>query len=110
MNEEHLLSMLDPDVPASVEEISLAAAMAVMDCFDRKVQREFFWDVLTKAGQMFTSVKQAEIIAAVQSGKGETEPAPEMIQVVQQIRALRRSLYEKMTLVAQCPTDDDKIS
>lgn len=120
LNEQILLQQLNPDGPheADADEMRTAFALTLMNAYDRKVEREFMWDLIVQTFRAVTCLKQIEIVGHVEfqrlkaaREKGETVEAGEDFKsLVRQLRGIQRRVHDKLVLVAQCPTDEDRIS
>lgn len=105
-------------VPAALETLEytrFAAANSVAACFDRKVDRDFFIDVLNLAFNINEHARRFQFAAMVVEGLQATPPLP--IEKIVASRDLlgaeleegRKKLMAKMAVVVQMPDETDPI-
>lgn len=105
INELALIRALNPDVPITPDGLRAVSCLCVHACFDRRVERKFFVEVVDAMADVFTLMRDLENGIVID---GKMQPATP--QVVQHIKALRIGLGHRMELVQQCPTAEDKVS
>jgi len=117
LNEAALISGLDPSTAIPAQELYVVFTLAVLACFDRKVERPFFMDVLEGAvnGIKLLRGLDAEVSIIEKCGLAVDDPSRKIFidmadLSLKELRGIRRKLQEKMLLVEQCPTAEDKIS
>jgi hypothetical protein len=116
LNEQNILAALD--VPASVgtvDRLQTAAMLAIVDGFDRKIQRDPFI-LLTASGLgLHTNMGRLHLINRVIELHKTQKLTPEKlteadIELLAVCEAERIGLLNKSRLVSQCPLSTDKIS
>ncbi len=117
IDEDKLLFILDPDNDISLPALRVSFYVAVVCAYDRKVEREFFGDVLEimrKATALQATMEVGKSICEwikEQDSKRDCAVLQEgMEAAVQEMQGYRKEMYNKLKLVAQCPTSDDKLS
>jgi hypothetical protein len=105
-------------VPAAIETLEYtryAAANSVAACFDRKVERDFFIDILNLAFNINEHARRFQLASDIVAGLTATPPLPlEKIVMMRDILGTeleewRKKLAAKMNLVVQMPYDEDPI-
>lgn len=99
----------------TLEYTRYAAVNVVAACFDRKVERDFFIDVLNLAFNINEHARRFQLASAVVDGLSATPPMPlEKIVATRDIlgaelETWRKKLFAKMALVIEMPHDEDPI-
>ena len=117
MDERLLLANIEPTTPATPDMIRNWFMCVVLDCFDRKVEREFFVEALNRLVRMVTMLRELEMGVTIGNAMVAAEPdrVPTLLQealdgVTSKVFAERAALHAQMSLLAQCPMAEDKIS
>lgn len=105
LNEQGLINALNPDSPITPDGLRTVTLLSLFACFDRKVERQFFVEMLEHMGDMFTLLRDYEEGMII--GGNQTPPVP---RVAINLKHLRSYFAHHMALVAQCPTAADKVS
>ena len=95
--------------------LGAAANLALVDCFDRRILREQFLDIVGNAASVqsyLTRVRTVRLIRAMlDEGILTKEKLDEAeIKLVAFGEAARKALIRQMELVVQCPTSEDKVN
>lgn len=116
-----LAMSFDPDTtPVTLDGLRLLVNIAMVSCHQLKVQEEFFIGMLERATMVHTLVAKLEAAATVGSilhaWKDEEHPnGPETIDkavegILAQIRAIRRSICQKLLELAPVLEQPKKLS
>jgi hypothetical protein len=99
------------------DEIRSILLLTALDCYDRKIEREKFAEILDMMGKGFTLCRSIEVGVCAMKVLAAHDPerAPQALstavdQNISAISHLRQNLMDKMQQVALCPWDHDKIS
>lgn len=89
-----------------------ASMMAIVDCRDRKVTRDFYIQVATGAMGLNETLRRAEILAQVVIDLDKNEFSREKViscieQLMIKAETLRSKLKDRMDEVAECAYDTD---
>lgn len=118
MNEQFLLQNLrDLNTPITPTAMRQLCAMTILACWDRKLERGFFANIIDLCMQIEIDLANMEKGGALRYCLGMLDEGrdPELIdaeldRIVRGFMAKRRSLATKFELVTHCPTPADKIS
>lgn len=93
-------------------DLRTAALLVIMDAFDHKVEREAFFKTAKTAVQMCEMMGRLESTTGVKSsyaaGKLTAENLDTALEAITGFaEANRKSLLHDMSLLIQCPEDDD---
>lgn len=112
-----ILDCLSPVAgPETVGPLQSAAAMAIIDAYDRKVERPFFCNLAVACMALHTAMGRLHTTNAVRGmlvdagqpvGK-EMDPVVDTLTKLAQQR--QHDLTEMVKLLVQCPTENDPIS
>jgi hypothetical protein len=116
ISEQSIIGLLD--VPASLEaadRLQSGAMLALVDGFDRRIQREPFVRLTAAAMSTHTNLGRLQFLnLIVELAKKQPLTADQLTQAVIEIVAYceteRLSLLHQAKLVAMCPVSTDKIS
>lgn len=116
--EEWLVKALAPEEAFSLDGARYAAIIAVLCAYDRKVEREFFADVLATTLNITHAATELEYAASVVGALIKAEPergTPEVLDAaikdrVKDLHRFRAKLHKKMALVAEMPPPGTKLS
>ena len=113
LNEDLIVAMLGTmPVAEHGENLRTAALMVLLDAYDRRVTRDSFFDTAKNALQLNEMCGRLESITGVHSSLKANlltgEKLQEAISVVTgHADTCRKSLLKDMSLLMQCPEDDD---
>lgn len=118
LNEGRIYSTLcDESIPLSTDGWRALGQLVVLACYDRKVEREFFAEILNLVGETQASLDAVEDAMRMHHLLQVACPGEEskiLSKVAQDsgkvFLGARRQLAAKFSLVYQCPTTEDKIS
>lgn len=117
LDEQALFDVLDPNVPQPPQVIRNTLYMFLVDCYDRKVQREFFVGVLSQVLNGYTRIRTIETCMTTMQTMMASEPERDSTSLQEAMEHACKELYnvckvihEKMGLVMQCPKEGDSIS
>lgn len=118
MDEQNLLRLLsDLSIPMTPLAWRQTAAMVILDCWDRRLERPFFASILD------LSVELDSLMATIEKGGAmryclttlDEDRDPVMLDeqlngIVTQFMRKRHQMAEKFALVCQCPHEGSTIS
>lgn len=118
LNEPRILASLrDEMLPLSVNGWRSLCEIVLMACYDRKVEREFFAEVLDLVGETQTAIDEIEMIGRMMKllmVLGPDKQSEMLVNAAQGMGKMfmhkRRQMADKFALLCQCPTTADKIS
>jgi hypothetical protein len=117
LNEPALIYALDPSIAIPEDELGSVFGLCVVACYDRKVEREFFIDVLNKAmnGVRLLRGLNAELTMYQGCSLPAEDNAKKLFNdmamlSLKEIKVIRAALLEKMKLVHECRTDPKQVS
>lgn len=107
--------------PISFEAIGplqSAAMMALIDCYDRKVEREFFGNVAATALALHTAMGRLHTSTVLRAMANEEQfkgnPERELDGAIKSLTAhaqlRQKELNQMVHLLVQCPTGEDSIN
>lgn len=114
LNEKAVMQVLDKVASVqSAERLVSGAFMSAVDCFDRRINREPFMEVLQDAFGLADMLSRLDITAAYKdhfAGGTMTDAMfdSSIKEITGRAEKLRESLIKRMDLVVQCPYEDDK--
>jgi hypothetical protein len=94
----------------------IAAANVLLDCFDRKVQREFFCSVLNDVLNFNEDIRRFELLSMLIVSLSSDKPvAPETMLELQvgglaSIEGYRVKILNEIRLLRQLPWEDDTVN
>ena len=115
-NEATILNLLGaPASIAAFEPLQTGAALALVNGFDRKIQREPFTLLVSSAMGLHTNLGRLHLITRMQKLHEQQSLTPEKfdeasIDIVAFCETERLSLLHQMKMMSLCPTSEDKIS
>ena len=113
LNEDIIITMLGVAPTAeNGNDLRTAALLVLMDAYDRKIEREAFFKTAQTAVQMCEMMGRLESTTGVKSsyaaGKLTAENLDTALEAITGFaEANRKSLLHDMSLLIQCPEDDD---
>ena len=113
LNEDLVVAMLSASPAAEHgENLRTAALMVLLDAYDRHVTRDSFFDTAKNALQLNEMMGRLESITGVHSSlKANLLTAEKLQEAVSVVTGhadtCRKSLLKDMSLLMQCPEDDD---
>lgn len=119
LNEPALLkSLRDPDALIAPEGARFLCNLVLLAAYDRKVDREYFAEVLSTCHDIHVTMADLETAGKMMSVLAKFPDAPEtpgplMVETDKLCKTwarLRHKLADQFDLVTQCPTLSDKIS
>lgn len=118
LNEERLLATLrDETLPVSVNSWRAIGELVLMACYDRKVEREFFAEVMDLLCEGQAAINELAVTArmiTLLQGVSPEHPCVILKGIAddwaKMFTVKRRALVEKFYLVTECPTTLDKVS
>lgn len=104
-----------PAIIDTMDFLRHASVNAIVDCFDRKVEREFFIEALSAAFNLNEYGRRAQLLHALLEGIVSENPLP--VERLKEIQAEllagtethRVALHRKMELVAKMAYEGDPI-
>lgn len=115
-SEATILNMLDaPASLAAVEPLRTGAILALVNGFDRKIQRDPFSLLVSSAVELHTNLGHLVLLDRMNTLNRQQQLTAEkfneaLINTIATCETGRLSLLHQMKLIAQCPTSYDKIS
>ena len=115
LNEEYILGMLHPTTQVTPEGLRGCARYLVLACYDRKILREPFDEILSGACEMSSLATHMELIGIVTKTFRDTDTETphfdeRIAEMQQQMVAMRLNLCDKFVKVMECPTEKLKIN
>lgn len=117
LNERAILATLRNDaMQLSVDGWRAFCEVILMACFDRKVTREFFAEMLDLTSETQDAIGELEGIGRMMRLLAVTEPTQSSAMLKEEAEKFsklfahhRRRIAEKFALLVQCPTTADPI-
>jgi hypothetical protein len=115
-NEATIISLLGaPASIAAFEPLQTGAALALVNGFDRKIQREPFTFLVSSAMGLHTNLGRLHLITRMRELQKQNILTPAKfdeasVDIVAFCETERLSLLHQMKMMTLCPTSDDKIS
>ena len=118
LNEYAILATLrNEQVPMRPNELRSLMSLVTLACYDRKVEREFFAEVIDLCALMGVDLADMESAGRMRTLYMEMHPAKQPLALDARIDALvhgfmakRRRLASRFELVTACPTAEDSFS
>jgi hypothetical protein len=116
LNEHMIIETLSLPVSSDTSEsLCVAAMLAVLDGYDRKIKRDEYGIVVDAVCKFHEMIGRLVIVNLVRSLIGKTDPATceNLNKAASELQTganlLRKQILSKMQVVAQCPWDEDTI-
>lgn len=116
MNEHKILHMLEGEILLSPAQVRMVMALVLLDCYDRKVQRDFMARMLDYNQQMNITLSELESgyrrRELLLSMRPDCEPKlidEELNKIGLRINMMRDRVAAEFKLVCQCSCDGDTI-
>lgn len=118
LNEQAILNTLRNEAAAITPNGMRSLMTLVLMCaYDRKVEREFFGDLLDDCAMIEVDLADLEKAGALRTLYVGEHPGETPTKIDEQVDKIccgffrkRQGLAEKMSLISQCPTTSDKVS
>lgn len=115
LNEDYIIGILHPSTPVQPDDLRTCLRFVVLACYDRKILREPFDEILTATGELSEIVTRAELTALVTRtfrNFGTETPTfnKALLELQNEMAAKRLSLLEKFSKVMECPTEKLEIN
>ena len=116
LDEHNIVEVLA--APAAVEtnfQTRTGSCLAVLTAFDRRVSRDYFYEMLVDASNLNEYLRRAEMISRVMYDMERGQLTKERCQLVVanllgQAEKHRHALHRRMSLVAEMPYENDTIN
>ncbi len=110
LNEDFIVGIFHPSTAVSPNDLRTCLRFLVLDCFDRKILREAFDEILLATHELSEIVTRAELTALVTSTfRKSGTPTPTfdatLLGLQNDMAAKRLALLEKFAKVMECPTE-----
>jgi hypothetical protein len=120
MDEAAIQATLDNSTRLSPSGLRGLMVLVLLACYDRRVTRKFFVEMLEDVQSMYIMIDRLEAgvyvgnvlcdhTPAETTGKKPEKLVTELAKITAKIGDLRVKMHEKMGLLMECPTSDDKI-
>lgn len=113
---EHLVQAIigEAITPHNTDMIGAAANLVLVDCYDRRVLRDPFFEVVGIVSSLQSYMTRARIMQAIKemikTGEFSEAKIDEAYErLVKYAEIARKSLVKQMELIVQCPTKEDKV-
>ena len=115
LNEQAIVLALHPDAPATIDNLRHATMHAILAAYDRKVERNPFYEIEQTAALLLNALTVIEFAAGLKRAYDRSEthsPALEegLEATANTIAHTRFGLMQLMQKVMECPLDTDKIN
>ena len=115
LNEDFILNILHPSTAVSPDDLRTCLRFLVLDCYDRKILREPFDEILVMTNELAGIVTRAEFTALVTSTfRKAGTPTPTfdatLLSLQNEMAAKRLALLDKFAKVMECPTEKLEIN
>ena len=115
LDEELILENLDPDYPTDPDTLRGVELAFVVDAYDRKVEREEFYNITQKCFCLLNAVTVMEYSTRLYQAYRRSEtPSPAledgMKATYNTMKAYRGDLHMMLQRVMECPETEDKIN
>lgn len=116
LDDEMIVACLrDENTPISSNMLRSLCSLVLMAAWDRKVEREFFAELVDDVARMSVDIADIETLsnmrALVSAQRGNVNPIDkEVHKLIVGFSAKRQKVADKMDLIAQCPGKNDSIS